>query len=181
MSSRHPDINWAERKDKVYLTILLPDAKDPKIDIDPEGTFTFTATGGQDNNLYELELNLLDKVNAEESKINISVRNIFCVLEKVEKKWWTKLLRGNEKTPRYVKRDLDRWAEEDEEDGAGQPIERYGDYDLDLGDMEGMAAGGMGDIADMVGGTADSMGGGMNEFEDSDDEGKEEKAAEVGK
>lgn len=54
----------------------------------------------------------------QESKINIGVRNIFCVLEKVEKKWWTKLLRGNEKTPHYVKVDWDKWADEDDDTGV---------------------------------------------------------------
>lgn len=58
-------MKWAEREDKVYLTVLLPDAKDPKVNLDPEGTFTFTATAGTDNSPYEIKLNLLDKVDVE--------------------------------------------------------------------------------------------------------------------
>lgn len=46
------------------------------------------------------------------------MRSIVCVLEKAEKKWWTKLLRGNEKTPHYVKVDWDKWVDEDD-DAAG--------------------------------------------------------------
>lgn len=63
--SRHPEVKWAEREDKIYLTVLLSDAKNPKVDLDPEGTFTFTATAGTDNNPYEIKLDLLDKVNVE--------------------------------------------------------------------------------------------------------------------
>lgn len=53
----------------------------------------------------------------QESKINIGVRNIFCVLEKAEKKWWKKLLRGDEKI-HYVKVDWDKWVDEDDETGT---------------------------------------------------------------
>jgi len=53
----------------------------------------------------------------QESKINYGVRSIFCVLEKAEKKWWNKLLRGDGKLPHYVKVDWDKWADEDEETG----------------------------------------------------------------
>lgn len=63
--SRHPEVKWAEREDKIYLTVLLSDAKNPKVDLDPEGTFTFTATAGTDNIPYEIKLDLLDKVNVE--------------------------------------------------------------------------------------------------------------------
>ncbi|KAK4441766.1 putative protein OsI [Sesamum alatum] len=174
--SRHPEVKWAEREDKVYLTVLLPDAKNAKVNVDPEGTFTFSATAGTDNNLYELKLNLLEKVNVEECKINIGVRNIFCVLEKAEKKWWEKLLRGNEKTPHYVKVDWDKWVDEDDDTGKGAPS------DLDLGGMDfskfGDMGGMMGGMGGMMGGMGDMMGGmgGLgddamgDDFEDSDDE-----------
>ncbi|XP_047979593.1 co-chaperone protein SBA1-like [Salvia hispanica] len=96
---------------KGFLTVVLPDAKNPKVNVDPNGTFTFSASGGADNNLYELKLDLLDKINVEESKINIG--EIFCVLEKAEQKWWKKLLRGDEKI-HYVKVDWDKWVDEDD-------------------------------------------------------------------
>lgn len=58
-------MKWAEREDKVFLTVLLADAINPKVNVDPDGTFTFSATAGTDNHLYELKLDLLDKVNVE--------------------------------------------------------------------------------------------------------------------
>ncbi|KAL6502816.1 hypothetical protein OROHE_023984 [Orobanche hederae] len=197
--SRHPEVKWAEREDKVYLTVLLPDAKDPKVNVDPDGTFTFSATAGTDNNPYEVKLNLHDKVNVEECKINVGVRHIFCVLEKAEKKWWTKLLRGDEKTPHYVKVDWDKWVDEDDNTGpsdldlGGMDFSKFGDMG-GMGGMGGMMGGmggmmgGMGGMADMMGGMGGMMGGaggfGDNatgdDFEDSDDEEiskPEEKAA----
>lgn len=51
----------------------------------------------------------------KESKINKGVRSIFCVLVKEEHSWWKKLLRGDSKTPHYIKVDWDKWADEDED------------------------------------------------------------------
>ena len=35
-------------------------------------------------------------------------------MEKAEKGWWSKLLRGDTKTPHYVKVDWDKWVDEDD-------------------------------------------------------------------
>lgn len=158
--SRHPEVKWAEREDKVYLTVMLPDAKNPKVNLGPEGTFSFSATGGAGNNAYELTLELFDKVDVEESKISYGVRSIFCVLEKVDKKWWGKLLRGDGKPPHYVKVDWDKWADED--DDAGAPGAAGGPGDFDLGGMD------FSKFGDYGGGA-----GGPDEFEDSDDDDQE--------
>lgn len=135
---------------------MLPDAKNPKVNLGPEGTFTFTATGGAGDNVYELKLELFDKVDVEESKINYGVRSIFCILEKAEKKWWNKLLRGDGKPPHYVKVDWDKWADEDEDNGSGN-----GPADFDLGGMDFSKFGDFGGA------------GGGDEFEDSDDDEQE--------
>lgn len=63
--SRHPELKWAQRKDKVFLTVLLPDAKDAKVNLEPDGIFTFTAKAGAENHPYELKLELFDKVDVE--------------------------------------------------------------------------------------------------------------------
>lgn len=53
----------------------------------------------------------------QESKINYGVRSIFCIIEKAEKLWWKRLLRGDGKMPHYVKVDWDKWVDEDEDNG----------------------------------------------------------------
>ncbi|XWS46670.1 hypothetical protein CRYUN_Cryun14cG0087600 [Craigia yunnanensis] len=163
--SRHPEVKWAERADKIYITVLLPDSKNAKVNLEPEGVFTFSATAGADNNLYELKLDLHDKVNVEESKISIGVRSIFCILEKAEKVWWSKLLRGDGKTPHYVKVDWDKWVDEDEDNGSPGDVDLGGMDFSNFGNMGGMGDGGMG-----YGGMGD---GGLGDFEDSDDEEQE--------
>ncbi|KAJ6799100.1 Uncharacterized protein M6B38_209455 [Iris pallida] len=197
--SRHPEVKWAQRADKVYITVLLSDAKNAKVDLQPDGVFTFTATAGMDGNAYEVKLNLLDKVNVEESKINIGARNIFCVVEKAEKGWWKKLLSGDAKTPHYLKVDWDKWADEDEEGPAARDVDLGGMDFSNFGAMGGMGGlggmggmgglggmGGMGGLGGMGGmGGMEGMGGMDDEFDDSDEEqepettGDAEKTAEV--
>ncbi|XP_004495968.1 uncharacterized protein OsI_027940-like [Cicer arietinum] len=151
--SRHPEVKWAQRADKVYVTIQLPDSKNAKVDLTPDGILTFSASAGAENHLYELQLPLFDKVNVEESKINVGVRGIFCVVQKAEIEWWKRLLKAEGKPPHYVKVDWDKWMDEDEDEAAG---------DLDLGGMDFSQFGGMGGD-DAVG----------DDFDASDDEGQE--------
>ncbi|XP_027188554.1 uncharacterized protein OsI_027940-like isoform X2 [Cicer arietinum] len=147
--SRHPEVKWAQRVDKVYITVQLADSKDAKVDLAPDGTFTFSGSAGAGDNQYELKMELFDKVNVEESKINVGVRSIFCVVQKAENGWWKRLLRGEGKPPHYVKVDWDKWADEDEEEG-----------EVDLGGMDFSKFGGMGDDA-------------MDDIDESDDEEQE--------
>ncbi|KAL5706718.1 prostaglandin-E synthase [Ranunculus cassubicifolius] len=76
----------------------------------------------------------------QESKINLGVRSIFCVIEKAELGWWKKLLRGDQKTPHYVKVDWDKWADEDDDEAP---------EDLDVDGMNFSGFGGMGGGGDM--------------------------------
>jgi len=64
-------VKWAQSVNEVYITVLLPDAKNAKVDLEPEGVFTFSASAGVGDNVYELKLNLFDKVNVEVSSLPI--------------------------------------------------------------------------------------------------------------
>ncbi|ESW35096.1 hypothetical protein PHAVU_001G206400 [Phaseolus vulgaris] len=162
--SRHPEVKWAQRVDKVFVTVQLADSKNAKVDLTPEGVFTFSGSAGSEDHQYELKLELFEKVNVEESKINVGVRSIFCVVQKAEIGWWKRFLRAEGKTPHYVKVDWDKWVDEDEEEGSGEP---------DLGGMDFSKFGGMG--ADGMGGMDFSKFGGdaMDDIDESDDEEQE--------
>ncbi|XP_068658144.1 co-chaperone protein p23-1-like [Aristolochia californica] len=113
--SRHPTVKWAQRSDKVFLTVELPDAKDVKVKLEAEGKFLFSAT--RDGVLYEVDLELFDKINTEESKVSIGVRSIVYTIKKAESKWWARLLKTEGKPPIFLKVDWDKWVEEEEEEG----------------------------------------------------------------
>lgn len=63
--SRHPEVKWAQRLDKVYITVQLADSKNAKVDLTPDGIFTFSGSAGAEDHQYELKLELFDKVNVE--------------------------------------------------------------------------------------------------------------------
>lgn len=57
LCSRHPEVLWAQRSDKVHLTISLPDAKDVSVKCEQQGFFSFSATSSQDESFnFSLEL-----------------------------------------------------------------------------------------------------------------------------
>ncbi|ONK68179.1 uncharacterized protein A4U43_C05F8450 [Asparagus officinalis] len=174
--SRHPEVKWAERLDKVYITVQLADATNVKVNLEPDGVFTCSATAGADGYVYEIKLDLHDKVNVEDSKLNTGVRNIFCVLEKAEKGWWKKLLRGDVKTPHYVKVDWDKWVDEDDDNNdtgnlnmGGMDFSNFANMGA-MGGMGGMDMGALGGMGGMDMGAMGGMGGMDDDLDDTDDE-----------
>lgn len=53
----------------MFITVELPDAKNVKQKLEPEGKFSFSATAGADNVPYEVVLDLFDKIDVDVSKI----------------------------------------------------------------------------------------------------------------
>ena len=62
MVYRHPTVKWAQRKDKIFLTIELRDIKNDKIDL-KEKELVFE--GSSDNNTYEAKLNFFSDVDPQ--------------------------------------------------------------------------------------------------------------------
>ncbi|KAL8096438.1 co-chaperone protein p23-1-like [Apium graveolens] len=114
--SRHPSVKWAQRSDVLFITVDLPDAKDVKLKLEPEGKFYFSATSGPEKLLYEIDIDLYDQVDVDESKASVGSRNIFYVIKKVESKWWSRLLKKEGKPPLFLKVDWNKWIDEDEQD-----------------------------------------------------------------
>ncbi|KAL4559072.1 hypothetical protein LXL04_031205 [Taraxacum kok-saghyz] len=128
--SRHPTLKWAQRDDLVYITIDLPDAKNVNLKLSPEGKFYFSATSGPDNTPYEIDINLYDNVNVDESKANVGSRNVVYIVKKEESKWWNRLLKQEGRTPAFVKVDWNKWVDEDEQDEKAGPDMDYDDVNF---------------------------------------------------
>ncbi|XP_006298626.2 uncharacterized protein At3g03773 [Capsella rubella] len=111
--SRNPEVLWAQRSDKVYLTVALPDAKDLSVKCEPQGLFSFSALGALGER-FEFSLELYGKIMPEYRK-NVGLRNIIFSIQKEEKSWWTRLLKSEEKPAPYIKVDWNKWCDEDEE------------------------------------------------------------------
>ncbi|CAN0843688.1 Mogroside IE synthase [Linum grandiflorum] len=126
--SRHPILKWAQRSDRIYITVELPDATNVKLNLEPEGRFTFSAT--QDGVAYDVDLELFDKVDIKESKYNIGVRSIVYVINKAENKWWPRLIKQQGKAPVFLKVDWDKWVDEDDENESGGAAMNFDDMDF---------------------------------------------------
>ena len=137
--SHVPNVLWAERSDRLFITVEVTDTKDPKVDISDEGVLTVAAKNGE-GVLYQLRLELLHPVDskaragaisggaasgltrggaAQESKVAVTPRGIAIAAQKAEPgPHWGKLLKGAGKAPHYVKVDWSKFVDEDEEANA---------------------------------------------------------------
>lgn len=76
-----PTVKWAQRKDKLYLTIDVQDCKAPKIDLSNDesgehGKLVFRGEGAgashsHEKDLYALDLTLCNAIDPDDSKVNV--------------------------------------------------------------------------------------------------------------
>jgi prostaglandin-E synthase len=118
MSSTHPDVLWAQRKNEVFLSINVLDLSDEDLSLD-NTSIKFKGTSlGQ---LYKFELEFFAEINVENSKKTKTAHGILCVLDKKDhdKSFWPRLTKQTEKLA-FVKTDFARWKDEDESDNDFQ-------------------------------------------------------------
>ena len=113
--ARRPNVLWAERSDRVFVTIEVTDAQSPKVDIGADGRLTFAGCNGE-GKLYELDLQLAGPVSSSESKVAVTPRHVLLVLQKSSPgPHWGRLLKAAGKAPHNVKVDWTKYVDEDEE------------------------------------------------------------------
>ncbi|KAK9951673.1 hypothetical protein M0R45_007109 [Rubus argutus] len=94
--SRQPEVLWAQRSDKVYLTVALPDAKDISIKCEAEGCSASPPS---------------------ESKASPFIS--LWSFTKQHKGWWRKrLLKTQQKPAPYIKVDWNHWCDEDDQEST---------------------------------------------------------------
>jgi len=165
-----PNVLWAQRKDKLYITIDLADVKAEKITLDPSGKLSFE--GESTGKHYKLDLELLHDVDVGKSKWIVQPRSVQFLIEKKEQgPFWERLLKQAGKVW-YLKADWNRWKDEDEGE------EEFDVSNFDMGGGFGGAGGFPG--AGFGGGfpSAEDMDFG-DEGGDSDDEGLPDLEAKV--
>ncbi|KAG0548322.1 hypothetical protein BDA96_01G156900 [Sorghum bicolor] len=113
-TGRQPEVLWAQRSEKIYLTISLPDAKDVVLKTDAKGLFTLSAVAHGEPFSFTLELFGSVLPEGSKTKTNMGLRNIICSIQKEKKGWWKRLLKSEKKHP-YIKVDWNKWCDEDEE------------------------------------------------------------------
>jgi prostaglandin-E synthase len=109
-----PQIKWAQRKDKLFVTIDVVEVKNPQIDIVDGRLLKFQ--GSDSNHAYGFEIELYDEVLKEESKFSLDSRNIFLNIKKKTKStYWPRLQKESGKL-NWVGIDWKYYIDEDDED-----------------------------------------------------------------
>ena len=106
-----PKIKWSQDENNLNLVIQEPDMKN--IDFNFENS-KFTFKGESNNNIFQIELNLNNEINIEESKFHIGSFCCNVTLVKKKKLWWNYLVK--EKKLPNLEIDWNKWKEQDESD-----------------------------------------------------------------
>ena len=154
-ATKFPDLKWAQRKDRLFVIIDLPDAEKPNINLKPEGKLTFDCYVKDQK--YAIDLDLFAEVIIEDSKWNLKGRNILLNIMKKdqEAEYWPRITKEKMKHP-HIKVDWSRYIEEEDENETPENADLMGDFD-----PEAMNNFGQGD------------------YEDSDDEEEEDEDAPI--
>lgn len=112
--SLHPEVRWAQRKDRVFITIELADIDKHQINLTPEGLLTFSAE--RHGKHYAFETQLFDIVTVEDSRWNTKGRNIILSIAKgrLDEPYWPRLTKDKAKNA-HIQADWSKWVDEDEE------------------------------------------------------------------
>ena len=143
--TQFPTLKWAQRKDRLYITILVVHTKKPSIDIIDNKKLKYSGTDGEKN--YSFEIELFDEVLKDESKYNLDARNIFLNLKKKNPgPYWERLTKDTKKN-HWIEIDWVYYTEEDEENEGKQPEFNGQDFG-DMGEMDEDDVNDEGDLKD---------------------------------
>ena len=119
--SQYPILKWAQRKDKIFLTINVVHDKKPIIDLTDGKRIKYKGTDGKIN--YAFDIEFFDEIVKEESKYTLESRHIFLNLKKKNVGfYWPRLLKDKNKY-HWIEIDWMYYSEEGEEDEATQPTQ----------------------------------------------------------
>jgi prostaglandin-E synthase len=113
----NPTIKWAQRKDKLFITIDVVGVISPVIDIVDGRTLKFS--GATKDHKYSFEIEFYEEVLKEESKYTFDSRNIFLnIKKKVKGPYWPRLTKNAVKV-NWIQNDWTYYIDEDEEEEEG--------------------------------------------------------------
>jgi len=160
----HPPVEWAQRKDLLYVTVRVEDSKGAKIEITDDKLF-ISGTGGPAKSPFECVVEFYKEIDSSKVKRGSSDRCIeFMIPKKETGSFWPRLLKSTTKQ-HWLKVDFNKWKDEDDESDVENA--------WDMNDMMGKM-GGMGDSKpDMDDFDDDSDVGELPDLEDDKDEDQE--------
>jgi prostaglandin-E synthase len=126
-------IIWAQRKDKVLVTINVLDITDQVLKIE-DGKFVFSGKSGDKS--YTADLELFGEIIQADSHFVVRHRGLEIALAKKDKAvWWPRLAKTTSKL-HYVSVDWNRWVDSSEDEDAKPGFNFNPD---EMGDLGGPA------------------------------------------
>lgn len=123
-----PTVLWAQRCDRVFVSIQLADVEDEKITVD-DTKLSFSATCRKET--YAVDLEFYDNIVPNESKQRKGGREYYFDLKRKETgPYWPRLLKTAGKF-QHIKIDFNRWKDEDEENDDAPGGGMYDDANLE--------------------------------------------------
>jgi len=114
VEKRAPPVQWAERRNILYIFVHVPDSQKPAIQLSADKLYFRTKSNAGIE--YEVTLNFYKDVNVESSKYCLSDRGVDFILKKAEEgPFWNRLLKDDKKY-HWLKIDFNRWRDEDDSD-----------------------------------------------------------------
>jgi hypothetical protein len=106
-------IRWAQRKDKVLVTVEVIDVHNPVLKIEGRN-LTFAVTAGQ--TAYANNLELYGDVDQTKSKYIVRPRGVeIALIKKGAAQWWPRLVKGTGKLY-WLTVDWNRWVDESDDE-----------------------------------------------------------------
>ena len=135
MSVSHPPVLWAQRRDKLFLTIDVQDCANPKLKFDASDedkekkALKFTGALA-DGTSVDVHLVLYGDIDTQETKVSVTGRHVLVVIPKKTEDFWPRLTK--DKQPRFVSVDWSKWVDEDE----GEDAPEFDMSNMGLGGMD---------------------------------------------
>lgn len=154
-------IEWAQRKNVIYVNVRAEDLVDPVIKIEEDKLY-LKGTSGADKKIHEVSLDLFGKVIPDESKYMVRGRGAEIVMQKADQDgpYWKRLFK-DDKRYHWLKVDFNKWKDEDESDeeldlggpggGFGGPAGGNGMFEDMMRQMGGIGGPGAGGPVDLEG------------------------------
>lgn len=133
----HAPVEWAQRKDLVYITARIEDAKCSTLDITDDKLF-ITGVGGPDKAPFECNIEFYKPIDSSKVRRLSSDRSMEFIIPKKESgPFWPRLLKTTSKQ-HWLKVDFNKWKDEDDESDPENPA-----WDMDdmMGRMGGLGGG----------------------------------------
>lgn len=175
-TTRPPVVLWAQRADKLFLTIELEDCKEPEIKLEKDKLYfsgkSDSIQQNADHCQHEVTIEFYKPINVDDSKYSVRARYTeFVIIKEDTNCWWPRLLKDSAKQ-HWLKIDFPKWKDEDDSEDEGFGAGAGGMPGMP--GMAGMGGGGQPDFSELMqqfGGMSGAGGpGGMGDLGDGDEE-----------